>query len=130
MLLCADALIRDAESNNMSAITIYEELTPIGLPLFLPRLSILSVYEREEGDLAEVIYDLRVKLDEEILLTQQIPVNFQGKFRFRNLMVLAGLPVAHPGKLIIQISNGEDTMGEYSITINQPVAPRVVSTTT
>jgi hypothetical protein len=97
LLLVADTVITDRESNNVSVINILEEITPIGLPLLIPKVSVLSIFDREETDPEEFASTFRLTMGDMNIFTQEIPANFNGMLKFRQSLIIGGLFINRPG---------------------------------
>jgi hypothetical protein len=123
LLLCAEGITRDAESNNISVFNIYEELTPPSLPIIVPKMSILSVVERDQNDPNLFPATLRISLANQIVFEQQIEFNFQGLIRTRNIIVFGGMPITQPGTMDIVILINNDVFQTYQIRVNTPQVP-------
>lgn len=120
-MLCADAALRDAETNSISIFSIFEEITVQTLPILIPRFVIVNLLEREETDPATPECQLKIKLGEDILLEQQLRLNFQEKKRTRSIVTIGGLPLTHSGLLSVAISYDNEPVADYTIEVAAPV---------
>ncbi len=104
LMLCADAVIRDAETNAISIFNIIEEIGAEALPLLIPRFVVYNLLERDDDDPVKVAATLRLTIDDESLFEQGITLNFQDKKRNRSIFTLHGLALFRPGILKVSLS--------------------------
>lgn len=125
ILLCADGIVRDAESNNISIFNIIEELSSRGFPTFRPNFSCFSSLERATEDSQE--YDLQLKVfnNSVELATINAHVNFQDKMRNRLIIGIQGLVIPDPGILKIILYDGERALNSYAITVKHIGQPEL-----
>jgi hypothetical protein len=60
---CAEHIIVDASSNNLSLIGVLEDRISEGYPLLLPQLNVVAVVRREDGDPANVPAIVQIYFD-------------------------------------------------------------------
>ena len=122
LMLCADNVVRDAETNNISVFNIFEEFPLEALPALIPRFAILNILERDDDDDDEISCTLEMNLSGADIFTQQFDISFQDKNRTRSIVHIGGLPLSRPGTLKVALRLGESLLGEYRIgvTSRQP----------
>ena len=125
LMLCADGIIRDAETNLISVFKIYENIVPEGLPLFIPRFMILAFLQRDDSDPSEIKCTLRITLNEEKILEQALNINFKGKARNRTIINVGGLPIPKQGMLETSLWLNDDMLNQYKIMVQEPRKPKV-----
>jgi hypothetical protein len=127
LILCAEGVAIDQQSNNVTVYNILEEITPVALPTVFPRFFVLSVVEKDknDGDVADA--ELKISLASKVILRQEIKFMFGGKQRVRSLIELGGMPLSGPGKLHIAISQGTKIVHSYDVIIN-PASSAPVAT--
>jgi hypothetical protein len=118
LILCADYAMLDSQTNGVSVINILEDITPEGFPLFLPRLTILSILEKDPEDPDTVATRLVVRLNEQQIFTAETPIEFQGKKRNRHITVLGGVPIPNPGPLTAVVLIDGNEIHSYTVEIN------------
>lgn len=118
LALAAKSVIVDRDSGVPSAIGIMENITAEGFPLFVPELAFLTVWSREENESDEVSGELRVSVDGESIIQQEIPIVFRGSLFTRSVTHFRGIPILKPGRLLFQMKIG-DNVGSYYINIRQ-----------
>lgn len=102
--LCAETIIRDAVSNTISAITIFDEISAVAFPMVLPRLEMVFSIERDSGDEETYPASLSVSLGELSLFSENLEIAFQGKSVNRLLVNLQGLVVPTAGTIRIALT--------------------------
>ena len=118
LILCADYVLLDSQTNSVTAFSIIEDITPEGFPVFLPRFSILSVLERDPEDPDSIVTKVDVSLDDQSVYSAEGPIEFQGKKRSRHITILGGLPIPKPGVLSATISTEGRELHRYVIEVN------------
>lgn len=120
LFLCADNAVVDKLTNLTSAFGIYEEITPESVPLFIPRLVVLAILEREPGDEQQHECTLNISMGEQTIFSRTVPVDFEEKLRNRTVFTMMGMPIQSIGLLHISLTCGETQLGQYEIKINEP----------
>ncbi|MBI3005007.1 MAG: hypothetical protein HYY49_06275 [Ignavibacteriales bacterium] len=120
LLLCADAVVRDAQTNHISVFNIYEEFSPAGLPAIVPRLTVLAVLERLQDDPANVDARLRITLGERNLFERPVHIDFQGSLLARAIMSFEGFVLPAPGELHFSFAVGDAEIESYTLRIKAP----------
>jgi len=121
LMLCADRVIRDAETNNISAIGILEAITPEGLPMFIPRIMILAFLHRnKEEDPSKIKCTFRIEIGDNKLLEHELVVDFQDKERNRTIINVGGLAISTNGMLEVSLFLEERLLNQFKFIINAP----------
>jgi hypothetical protein len=128
LLICSEVVIKEAETNNISIINLFDQIAPAGFPFFFTKLAILHVYEREEGDPEEISINLKFELGAETIFSTDLNSNFQGKKQARNIVVLNGIVLKQPGVLKVTATPLNSDPISYEININPPnTGPAIIS---
>lgn len=127
LMLCADGVVIDRLNNNVSVFNIFEEITPAGLPLAIPRFVVLAILERDTGDPAKLDCSIKVTLKDQSIIDQTVPVDFQDKLRNHSVFTMVGMPIPDSGTLQTSIWYGEQKLGQYDVKVNPPPKPHVES---
>jgi hypothetical protein len=122
LTLVAVAVIRDAESNSISAFSILDGIVPVSLPLFMQNLSFLVFWRRDQQDPADMGATFTVSLNGNALATQVMSVNFGNGLRHRTVANLGGLVVPASGPLTFSLRLDNEVLAEYVVDV---VAPQV-----
>jgi len=123
LFLCAEGVIVDQRSNNVSVFTILEEVTPEELPIVLAQFVVLAILERDEGDPEKCDCTLALSLNDEGMFEQDMVVDFQSKRRVRQMLHFGGVAIEKPGTLTASLELGGEEVGEWRITVNPPKKP-------
>jgi hypothetical protein len=124
LILCAEGVVIDTDSNLVSAFNLLEEIVPAGFPFLLPRLSVLSSVERDMNDPAiPAGCSIRFQLDDEVIFQVASEVNFADRPRSRYRLVLAGLVIPRPGKLRVAALIGDEVIHSCDVTVRPAVNP-------
>jgi hypothetical protein len=125
LLLCAEGVVVDQLTNNLSVFNILDELHFQTLPAILPKMVIISVLDRDQDDPAK--YEARLKIDLAGLKVMEMPIeyNFQNRSRTRNMITMGGLPITSPGVMEIHLDKDDVKLASYTIYIAVPLAPTV-----
>lgn len=114
------AVIRDAETNVISAFNILEGVVPQGFPAFLQHSSFFVLWERDADDPDETRGEFRVEIGGNRLSTAQVTVNFQGGRTNRTIVNLNGLAVPQPGELQFSVVLQTGALAEYIVRVDAP----------
>ena len=117
LMLCAEGVVRDRESNNISVFNILEKMQPAGFPILIQRLFVLAFLERLPTDLEDLECVARITIGEVELTTLPGRVNFQGQTLARWIIQLQGLVIPNPGVLSITLLYGEQRLSSYNIDV-------------
>jgi hypothetical protein len=112
LALCAESVLLDQQTNNVSLINVVEEITPDEFPVVMPRVSWLFIFERDPSDDPQPPVAFVVRLGGRELLRVPVEVNFEDKMRNRAMLAMSGLPIASEGVL-----EGELTLGGVAVTV-------------
>jgi hypothetical protein len=131
LAVCAQQVIRDADTNTVSIISLIDEMQVLTLPAMLTSLDALFLLARDVNDSERPNLVLRVKLNDTAIHEFPLDADFQGKPRTRSFVRMGGLPVTGFGTLRIGVASAgaADFLGYWDIvvsTISPPVA-RVVN---
>ena len=125
MSFAAQGIIRDAQTNNISAFNILETLSSPGFPLFIQKIFFFSLLVKEND--TENLFDLNliVKNNEQNLLETPIKADFQDQMRNRQIIEIGGMPIPAPGILSFHLMKESTELCSYSIEIQQVGKPRI-----
>ncbi|MBA7578945.1 hypothetical protein ES708_20811 [subsurface metagenome] len=120
VMLCADNVIRDAETDLISIVGIAEDIIPEGLPLFIPRFMILIFLQRDDSDPSDIKCTLRITLNGDQLLEKTLTIGFKGKKRNRTIINIGGLPIAKQGILETSLWLDDKMLNQYKMVVKEP----------
>lgn len=117
LMLCAESVVRDVDTNTVSAFNLIEEISAPGFPLFVPKLTVLAILERDAADPTAPSAELVMTIDGLQLHKSPVRVEFQDKLRTRAIITYGGVPIPKPGPLIIemQVAGGETTQVSIAV---------------
>lgn len=117
------AVIRDTETNSISAFNILEGVTAVGLPFFMQNAAFFVLWEREQGEPARNPATFTMVNAGRTLATQQITIDFGDSVRHRTIVNLAGLVVPSAGPLSFRVDIEGGIYAEYVVDVSAPAAP-------
>jgi hypothetical protein len=123
-VLAAETVLIDRATNTMSIINVFEELTPSGYPLLLPRFTVLALSTREPDDPAVTQAQVLITIDnDETVFDGQTDVDFGvTALLHRSLLQFQGLVVSQPGTLRITFAIEDAQVESYPMRA-LPAAP-------
>jgi len=118
-MLCADGVVVDRRTNNVSLFNMMEEINSVGFPLLISKLYAVCLINREanDDDITEAVFEF--KLDNQMLLKTNTNINFQHKQKTRAVLEVSGLVIPVPGTLKISLLKDEDVISRNEIVINK-----------
>ncbi|SRR5713101_6171815 len=124
LLVVAEGVVVDSETNLVSLFNVLEEITPLGFPFLIPRLTVVATTQRDEGD-PPVPADcsMRFLLDQDLLLEAPADINFRDRPRNRFKLTIGGLLIPRPGKLTVSLVVGGATLNSYAIAVRPAINP-------
>lgn len=119
LCFAALAVVRDGETNTISAFNIFEGLGAVGFPFLLQNAAFFVLWERDPADPARMGATFTVGVDGHPALgTQQITLDFQEVLSHRSIVKLNGLVVPTPGSLRFRIVPETGTAAEYAFDVS------------
>jgi len=128
LLLCAETFINDRNTNNFSAINIVDKFGVIAFPGFIPKLSILSVFTKEQEDPDVINFRLKAKIANAEILDNPVTAEFQKSTSAQILLVVGGIVISQPGQLIIQLLREENVLASYEIDVTTAIPLQEINT--
>ncbi|MEW6379010.1 MAG: hypothetical protein AB1611_05320 [bacterium] len=124
---CAEAVIIDSRTNNVSAFNLLEELHSPSFPVFIPRILFFALLERDDSDLNRYDLTLKVNNNEQLLLEVPTSADFQDPNKTRNRLIIeiGGLAIPSAGELGFTLIHAEQTVCSYSVKVMQIGKPQV-----
>jgi hypothetical protein len=123
----AEGIIRDAQTNNISAFNILENLSSPGFPLFIQKIFFFSLLDKETEVENMFHFNLILKNNDNILIEVPVDSNFQEQARNRQIIEIGALPIPAPGVLHFQLMKESIELCTYSISIQQIGEPSINS---
>jgi hypothetical protein len=125
----AEGIIRDAQTNQISAFNIIENITAAGLPTLIPRLAFFTLWEREAADPERINGRFNVHIGSDRIVDLAMFADFQGNVpRTRTMINMGGLMLPRAGILRFRMEMDNGNSSQYEVEIlppppnaNQPV---------
>lgn len=119
-LLVSQMVIVDQASNSVSAINIIDEVRSPGFPLFIPSLSVLLVWEREDADNPgeDLQSVMRITLPGEAPIVQRTNMRLTAN-RHRIVQMIHGVQVLREGQIVVEVLLNEVQCGTYRVPVIQ-----------
>jgi hypothetical protein len=125
LCFAATAIIRDGESNFISAFNVIEGMVAAGFPMFVPQLSSFALWLRDEGDPQRLAGTFTVSLNDDVLTRVAMHVDFGNVFRSRSVINMNGLVVPRAGVLWFRFALDNGVHAEYDVAVQPPPAVAV-----
>src|SRR6266567_5931669 len=117
LMFCSQGAVRDAENNTISAFNIIEDLQTGAFPLFVQQIFAVAFLQRDAADPAQVQMTLDVLLNDQVINTFPIPVNFGDKLRTRLITKINGLSIPGPGNLTMRLMHNGETLASWALNV-------------
>lgn len=119
LALCAEMVVRDTETNNISAISIVEEIKAHAFPISIRRLAALFYLERDSHDPQVPDCALRITQDAHGEMTFPVAVDFGAKLRNRAIVLLEGVQAHAPGQMKWSLVVNGTEVGSWKVLVVQ-----------
>jgi hypothetical protein len=117
LMVCSEAVSRDAETNTISIFTIFENFNSPSFPLLIPKLVVFNLFERVSDDPQIFDCTVRVLINELQLHEVPIRINFEDKMKSRTILTVGGLLIPNPGILTFNFIHDTRTIAQYKIEV-------------
>ncbi len=123
LCVLAENVVQDIRTNTMSIFSVVEEINAQGLPLFVPKITFLVLWEKDLTDPAQYDAEFSVNLNEQNLHNAPIHLDFRDVQKHRSVVAMEGLVIPQPGQLIfrIRIQDGPEATCRITVTAPQSV---------
>jgi hypothetical protein len=115
LVVCAESVVRDAETNSISVFNILEDISSAAFPVALPKLSVLFILERDLSDPEQATCLITLRMGNHPIGQATIEGDFEGKLRTRAILVAQGVVISEPGILTIDVVVNETVVGSWDI---------------
>lgn len=116
--LVAKNVTRDADSNAVSLFHIIEDISPLGLPFFIPEIAALTMWRVEENDPDKIEIQFRVRNNEETLVSSPLILDFSNNVRtHRSVVNISPLLVKEVGTLKFEYLHNNEVVAHYSVRV-------------
>lgn len=83
LTVASDVVLVDLASNNVTIVSVCDEINAAVYPAVHPRLTFISVFEQDPGDALTTDVVVRMQLDQERLFEAPSQIDFRGAPRTR-----------------------------------------------
>jgi len=119
LCFAALAVVRDGETNTISAFNIFEGISSVGFPFLLQNAAFFVLWDRDPTDPGRIGATFTVGVDGHPALgTQEIALDFQEVLIHRSIIRLNGLVVPTPGSLRFRIAPETGTAAEFAFDVS------------
>jgi hypothetical protein len=119
-LTASESTAIDSRTNALSLFNVLEEILSPSFPVLIPKISIIALLERtlDEPTVLESV-TLEIRMDQDLLLTTPMNIDFQGRPRIRAIVEYQGFVVHRPGALTFTVRNADEILGIWRINAGQ-----------
>lgn len=115
--LIAEGVWVDVQSNEVAIFNLIEGMAAIGFPVLWRRMSFFALLERDEGDPEVHKGKYVVQLNDKVLHTMTVDIDFRGGPRHRNVVRLEGLILTEPGRLSMRLEISDKVVAQYNFDV-------------
>ena len=128
-MLCADGIVIDRRTNNVSLFNVVEEINSVGFPLLVNKLYAICLIHREIHDEDMTDAHFEFKLENKVLLRANTNITFQQKQRTRVVLEVSGLVIPVPGTLKVSLLRDREVIACNEIEVHKIDKTSTVSKT-
>lgn len=119
-LICAQSVVTDKATNQVSIFNIYETAISSLFPFQIPVLALFIQLEKEDTEPLIFAFNLIIKLNNNILYKQPVSISFlQGDLRNNTSINMQGLVISQAGVLSFEVEYENTVQKTYSFKITQ-----------
>ena len=128
LCFAAVGIIRDADTNTISAFTILEGVIPSAIPFYMPQVSFVVFWDRnlDDANRTQGVFTLTINNDQ--VSRVEMLVDFHDGLRHRTIANLNGLVIPRTGAMRFRIDLDVGVHAEYLLEVEPPrvaAAPQV-----
>lgn len=126
LFVVAESAAIDIGTNRLSIFNIWDEINTPSVPAFVPSMSLVTTFSREESEPNEAELQIMVTMNGQAVVQLPMTVNFQDKPRTRVLVGLQGMVFPTQGVCNIVIRQGDaPPMAEWKVRVNLIANPQI-----
>lgn len=122
-IIVAENIIRDFDTNRISAINIFDAIDVQAFPIFIPNIFVLIISERKKSEGEEFKVEIVLTFGNKNILNQTLPIDFQNKLIHRAILSVQGLTIPEPGILDCTAKISDSVEEKVTVHINS--SPKV-----
>jgi hypothetical protein len=112
-VLCARGSSIDRDSGALTIFQIIDGLEVSGFPVLLQYVSIIILLEREADEPVQSQCQLQIMQNENLLLNEQVNINFGPALRHRQAINLQNFLIQGPGTVFVKFRHNNEDLGVY-----------------
>jgi hypothetical protein len=118
-MFCAEGVVIDHRTNNVSAYSILEDVSSVGFPFLMGRFYAICMINREASDDVRTEANFEIKLENNVIFTVNTEIDFQDKPKTRTILEVQGLVIPGPGLLKVSLLRTGAAISSYEFLISQ-----------
>lgn len=123
LAVCSEGASVDSSSNLLSIFNVIDEITAQAFPTVIPKVTIVFLVEKTEGDPELVPAHLVIRHNERDFVRQPVSIDFQNKLRMRLVVSFVGVVLSAPGDLVAALMINDQELGRWRIAVIQSALP-------
>ncbi|MCI0488618.1 MAG: hypothetical protein L0229_18680 [Blastocatellia bacterium] len=127
VVICAEKVIRDAETNSVSIINLIEGINAQAFPVLIPGVSVFGLFEKDKDDPTRFKSKLDIVHNKSIIFSTTSTLDFEDKQRTRFIVSISGLIISDPGSLEFIFYRDKGRVGSYQFNVNLVGEPQVAT---
>ncbi|MBL7068805.1 MAG: hypothetical protein ISS34_03000 [Candidatus Omnitrophica bacterium] len=124
IMFCAEGVVQDAQTNNISAFNIFQRLASPAFPLFIQKFYVFNLLEREDSDPAIIDCRIVITNNEIELFSFPARIDFRNSNLTRSIGTIVGLSITNPGTLTFTFYMGSTSLASYIIKVDNTNPPQ------
>ena len=112
---CATSSSVDGKSNQLSLFHILDEISAPAFPLTLTSFCVAALFEREPDDADNSSFVLTITLDDALLASFTMSVDFSRSRRNRSVHTIQGLTIPAPGLIAIALVQKTRVLADWRL---------------
>jgi hypothetical protein len=124
--LCAQGASTDRASNRLTIVNVIDHIPASALPIFLPSLTFVTVFESDHDESATYRGIFEGKVNDERIVTGEVLVTFVNGRLARVVLTINNVPIRAHGILSFRLAIPDQAVAEVTlpvIDISQRVVP-------
>lgn len=126
LMLMAQGVVRDAETNVISVYNIFEDISAVGFPFFIQSFFVLTFFTKETVDPNELECLVEIRNNENLIASIPARLNFQNSLRNRLISQIRGIAIPAPGTLTARIMYNDAEIISCSLNLQLSQAAQII----
>ena len=112
-VLCARGISVDRDTGALTIFQIIDGMEATGFPVLLQNVAIVVILERAADEPAQTQCLLQILQDENLLLNEQVNVDFGPAVRHRQTINVQNIVIQSPGTVFVKVRHNNADLGVY-----------------